>query len=157
MKGAGMKKFIVFAFILQGLIYSQNYNMNIVLKDGTTVRTSVDVIKKIVFGNPTGIKGSSDNGQVIETFKIFQNYPNPFNLSTTIIYQIPGVSKIKVNIYNINGELIKELLNETQNPGEYQLVWDGTDKANKHVASGVYIYSVRSDEQLLSKQMILLK
>lgn len=131
--------------------------MNIILKDGTTVRTSVDSVKKIVFGNPTNIKGSSNNGQVIETFKIFQNYPNPFNPSTTISYQIPGISKVRVNIYNINGELIKELLNETQNPGEYQLAWDGTDKSNNRVASGVYIYSVRSNEQLLSKQMILLK
>ena len=138
-------------------VFAQNYVLNLNLKDGSSATISVDDIRKIIFESETGINSGSDKTQVIESFKIFQNYPNPFNPSTTITYQIPNYSNVRVNIYDLNGQLIKELLNENQSAGEYRIMWDGTNQSNLKVASGVYIYSVRCNESLLSKQMILLK
>lgn len=151
-----MKKLFVLVFIFSGYLFCQNYNMNINLKDASTITISVDEIKKVYFDAFTNINNSNSD-VVIESFKLFQNYPNPFNPTTTITYQIPDYSNVSVNVYDLNGQLVKEVLNETQNAGEYKVSWDGTNQTNFKVASGVYIYSVRCNEHLLSKQMILLK
>ncbi|GIK23520.1 MAG: hypothetical protein BroJett005_29340 [Ignavibacteriota bacterium] len=131
--------------------------MNINLTDGSTVSFSVNDIQRLEFGEATDIKDFENLKQVIETFKVLQNYPNPFNPSTTITYLIPSTSNVKVCIYDINGQLVKDLLNETQNEGEYKIIWNGTNDKNISVVSGVYIYTVSSNEQIISKQMILLK
>jgi len=152
-----MKKLLFFIFFFTALVCGQNLNMNIHLKDGSTQTFSIDDIQRLEFGEVSGIKDHQDLKQVIESFKVLQNYPNPFNPSTTIIYQIPNTSNVKVRIYDINGQLVKDLLNETQPEGEYKIIWNGTNDKNVNVVSGVYIYTVSSNEQIISKQMILLK
>jgi hypothetical protein len=131
--------------------------MNINLSDGSTISFSVNDIQRLEFGEATDIKDFENLKQVIETFSVLQNYPNPFNPSTTITYLIPNTSNVKVCIYDINGQLVKDLLNETQHKGEYKITWNGTNDKNISVVSGVYIYTVSSNEQIISKQMILLK
>ncbi|MCZ7609717.1 MAG: T9SS type A sorting domain-containing protein [Ignavibacterium sp.] len=152
-----MKKFLLFTFLFSPLFFCQSINMNINLTDGSTVSFSVNDIQRLEFGEATDIKDFENLKQVIETFKVLQNYPNPFNPSTTITYLIPSTSNVKVCIYDINGQLVKDLLNETQNEGEYKIIWNGTNDKNISVVSGVYIYTVSSNEQIISKQMILLK
>ncbi len=152
-----MKKRLFFIFLFSPLICGQDLTMNVHLKDGSTQIFSIDDIQRLEFGEATGIKDFENLKQVIESFKVMQNYPNPFNPSTTIIYQIPGISNVKVRIFDINGQLVKDLLSETQPEGEYQIIWNGTNDKNASVVSGVYIYTVSSNEQIISKQMILLK
>lgn len=152
-----MKKFLLFTFLFSPLVFCQSINMNINLTDGSTVSFSVNDIQRLEFGEATDIKDFENLKQVIETFKVLQNYPNPFNPSTTITYLIPSTSNVKVCIYDINGQLVKDLFNETQNEGEYKIIWNGTNDKNISVVSGVYIYTVSSNEQIISKQMILLK
>lgn len=149
-----MKKLIFLILLFNVMTYSQNYDMSINLKDGSTVTFSVDDIQKLTFDNLTSLQ---DVKQVIESFKVLQNYPNPFNPSTTIVYQLPKTSDVRVRIYDINGQLVKELLNETQPEGEHRIMWNGTNEKNMSVVSGVYIYTVSNNEQIVSKQMILLK
>ena len=91
------------------------------------------------------------------TFKLFQNYPNPFNPSTTIEYQISTTSDVEVSIYDINGQLVRTLVNETQNAGSYKLQWNGQDAEHRTVASGTYFYRVKSGSEVLVNKMILLK
>ncbi|MCL4280363.1 MAG: T9SS type A sorting domain-containing protein, partial [Ignavibacteriaceae bacterium] len=95
--------------------------------DGSTVTIAVDDIQRLEFDNVTSIK---DVKQLLESFKVFQNYPNPFNPSTTITYQIPNTSNVILRIYDINGQLVKELLNETQAEGEYHVTWNGKNEKN---------------------------
>lgn len=149
-----MKKLTLLILLFGVFVYSQNYDLNINLKDGSTVTIAVDDIQRLEFDNVTSIK---DVKQLLESFKVFQNYPNPFNPSTTITYQIPNTSNVILRIYDINGQLVKELLNETQAEGEYHVTWNGKNEKNMIVGSGVYIYTVSSDKQIVSKQMILLK
>lgn len=149
-----MKKLIILILLFGVFVYSQNYDLNINLKDGSTATFSVDDIQRLEFDNITSIK---DVKQLLESFKVFQNYPNPFNPSTTITYQIPNTSNVILRIYDINGQLVKELLNETQAEGEYHVTWNGKNEKNMIVGSGVYIYTVSADKQIVSKQMILLK
>lgn len=152
-----MKKLIVIILFFTTYTFGQSYLMTITLNDESKVTVAVDEIRKMVFDISTDVNDEINQTKVIESFKLFQNYPNPCNPSTTISYQIPDYSNVSVNVYDLNGQLVKELLNETQNAGEYKVSWDGTNQTNFKVASGVYIYSVRCNEHLLSKQMILLK
>ncbi len=78
-----------------------------------------------------------------EKFELCQNYPSPFNNYTTINYKIPiaaNNSNVLIQIYNITGQRIKLLLDRRHNAGEYRVVWDGTDFANRSLPSGVYFY-----------------
>ncbi len=151
-------RILVFLFLFfSTLVYGQDYNLNINLKDGNTVIFSIDDIQRLDFKNIVDVKDFENLQQIITSFKVLQNYPNPFNPSTTITYQIPKTANVKVRIYDINGQLIKELLSETLAEGEYHLTWNGTNDKNLSVGSGVYIYTVSSDAQIISKQMILIK
>lgn len=152
-----MKYLIMLILAMNVLALGQSYNLNIKLNDGNTVVFSVDEIRKLEFTGLTSINNPEDIKQAIESFNLLQNYPNPFNPTTTIVYQIPDHSKVTLSIYDLNGQLVKEILNETQDKGEYRVTWNGTDQRNLKVSSGVYIYTVRCNDLLLSKHMILLK
>lgn len=89
--------------------------------------------------------------------KLLQNYPNPFNPSTTIEYQISQPSNVKINIYDVAGRLVKEIVNEQRNTGNYSIVWNGKDNSGDNVSSGTYFYQIQSGEYLIAKKMILLK
>ena len=67
------------------------------------------------------------------------NYPNPFNPSTKIEYSVPMAGKVSIKIYNMKGQLVKTLVDESKTAGElYSATWNGTDNSNRSVASGVY-------------------
>jgi hypothetical protein len=70
-------------------------------------------------------------------YSLYQNYPNPFNPSTTIHYQLPVDGKVRMDIFNILGERVETLINETQKPGYYSQVWD-ISKSPYSIASGIY-------------------
>ncbi|MBN2009003.1 T9SS type A sorting domain-containing protein [candidate division KSB1 bacterium] len=90
-------------------------------------------------------------------FQLFQNYPNPFNPSTTIAYSLSQQSLIQITIYNLNGQLIKTLINQQQAPGYYTVVWNATDEKNNPVSSGMYIYKIEADGFTLQKKMSLVR
>jgi hypothetical protein len=125
--------------------------------NGDTITIAVSDIQRIEFTNIISAEEPEELRQIIHSFELIQNYPNPFNPSTTIEYQIPKTSKVVLSIYDLSGKLIKEILNETQVKGAYKVTWDGTNQVNIHVASGVYIYTIKAAEQLLSKRMILIR
>ena len=70
---------------------------------------------------------------------LLQNHPNPFSESTLIRYGVFGKSKVNLNIFDINGRLIKKLIQQTMPPGRYTADWDGTDQEGTKVSNGVYI------------------
>ena len=95
-----------------------------------------------------------------ENHLIAQNYPNPFNSSTKIAFNIPSRltnSKVKLVIYDIQGNKVKELINETLPTGNYLVEWNGTSDKNKKVSSGVYFYEIRVDTERFVGKMNLIK
>ncbi|RJP63314.1 MAG: T9SS C-terminal target domain-containing protein [Ignavibacteriales bacterium] len=90
-------------------------------------------------------------------FILEQNYPNPFNPSTTVEYEITKPENVKINIYDVNGRMIKELLKEQKDTGRYSVVWNGKDDSGKMVASGNYFYQIICGDFAQAKKMILLK
>lgn len=92
-----------------------------------------------------------------DRFSLAQNYPNPFNPSTTIVYTLPVATFVRLDIFNIVGQLTAVLVNREQPAGSYEAVWSGTDRSASPVASGVYFYRLTTGEFVQSKRMVLIK
>ncbi len=87
-----------------------------------------------------------------DEFKLYQNYPNPFNPSTTINYQIKEQSFVTIKVYDILGKEISTLVDIEQNPGFYNVIFDGSG-----LSSGIYIYEIKAGKFKDSKKLMLLK
>jgi len=85
-------------------------------------------------------------------FALEQNYPNPFNPSTTIRYQLPVASEVKLEVYDVLGKKIATLVNERQSAGSYQVVWNASG-----LSSGTYFYRLQAGTFVETKKMILVK
>jgi predicted phosphodiesterase len=85
-------------------------------------------------------------------YYLSQNYPNPFNPHTIISYQLPVISNVTLKIYDILGSEVATLVNGEKDPGIYQVQFDGTN-----LASGIYIFRLKTDSYSSVKKMILLK
>ncbi len=102
-------------------------------------------------GPPVGIQQIS--GEIPEDFILYQNYPNPFNPNTKIRFQITSLSNVKLIIYDIQGKLIAELVNQKQAPGIYEADWTAS-----RYSSGIYLYSLIINGKLTAtRKMILVK
>jgi len=86
-----------------------------------------------------------------------QNYPNPFNPSTIIKYSIPATAWVTLGIYNMLGEQVKTLLNDTVAAGEHSINWNGTNDSGKRVSSGIYLIRLSSGDNNQMRKMVLLK
>jgi hypothetical protein len=100
---------------------------------------------------------SVDKEIIPDELLLFGNYPNPFNPSTKIKFQLGQTRQVKITIFDLLGNQIKELTNSTFNSGTHDLLWDGTNRHGELVSSGVYIYSLVSKEINIVRRMILLK
>lgn len=86
-----------------------------------------------------------------------QNVPNPFNPSTEISYYLPGAVDVRLEIYDLSGRRVAQLVDGPQPKGWHVARWDGADTGNRSVASGVYFYRLRAGKQVISKKMVLLR
>lgn len=76
-------------------------------------------------------------------YQLYQNYPNPFNPTTTIEYDIPELSTVNIEIYNIAGQRVRHLIkSKIDEPGYKEIVWDGRNDNGNIVTSGAYFYCV---------------
>ncbi len=89
--------------------------------------------------------------------KLEQNYPNPFNSSTVIQYKINAANYIKLVVYNLQGKMVRTLVDELQNTGRKKAIWNGKDAQGRTVSNGIYIYRLITDRAIKTKKMILLK
>ncbi len=87
-----------------------------------------------------------------QSLELEQNYPNPFNPSTIIGYAISQPTEVKLTIYSVTGAKIAELINQRQNAGRYQVVWEASA-----FASGIYFYRLEAQGTVLTKKLTLIK
>jgi hypothetical protein len=85
-------------------------------------------------------------------FLLLQNYPNPFNPSTTISYKIPKAMRVKIIIFNSNGEKIKILEDKYKNSGFHKIIFN-----SEGLSSGVYYYQLITKDKIVTKKFVLLK
>ncbi len=127
---------------------------NIAFEKGDTMQVAYDGVvtasDTFMFSGtePTAIR----NGNPLSDFKLYQNYPNPFNPITTIPYQLKRLGKVELNVYNVLGQKVCTLINKKQTSGSYNLRFDASN-----LASGVYIYRLKTENFVSCKKMLFLK
>ena len=87
-----------------------------------------------------------------EEYALEQNYPNPFNPQTTIPFSLKQKTHVKINIYNMSGQIVESLINRDLEAGQHRIDFDATN-----LPSGMYIYRIFTDDFTQSKKMLLLK
>jgi hypothetical protein len=86
---------------------------------------------------------SSSEELIINNYEL-KNYPNPFNPETTISFALAEEARTAdVKVYNIKGQLVKTLMDAQVSPGEFNIIWQGTDNDNRQVASGTYFVKLK--------------
>lgn len=112
-----------------------------------TEQTHSDTIPDAVFGNAPSPRN----------FELGQNFPNPFNPTTTINFSIQNAGRYTLEVFNINGQLIRTLFDEVKALGNYATVWDARNESGQAVSSGEYFYSLRSPTGVVTKAMLHVK
>lgn len=112
---------------------SQSYSR---FPDGTSVWHLTTTITK---GFANTITDVETEQYAVSQFNLEQNYPNPFNPATTINYNLPAESSVKIIVYNLIGEKISELVNSVQPGGQYSVKFDASG-----LSSGIYFYSIKA-------------
>jgi len=111
----------------------------------------VNQIKTITEPDELTVVGVEEE-QLLSSFNLHQNYPNPFNPITTIRYSLEMNSEVIISIYDVTGREVAKLVDDNISAGEHEVQWDASE-----MASGLYIYQLKTDSFTHTKKMILLK
>jgi hypothetical protein len=105
------------------------------------------------FELPSGVDGGE-----IHRLALGQNSPNPFNPVTKVAFTVPeGAGRVTLTVHNLNGQVVRTLVDEELPAGPAFAVWDGTDSSGKNLASGIYFARLATDEENAFRKMTLLK
>ncbi|MEJ2615966.1 MAG: T9SS type A sorting domain-containing protein [Ignavibacteriaceae bacterium] len=144
---SGYFKFRDYARVREIQFNKDNYNDSSKLiqiwPDSTVTMEDIKLVTGIVEKVPVNI---------VKEFDLSQNFPNPFNNSTSFLYTLPKGDNVEITIYDEKGAIVQKLFSGYQSAGKYRVNW----KAD-NLASGVYIYHVRTGSFKISKKAVLLK
>jgi len=112
----------------------------------------VTTLPRLVVSTPD----SEEDSRPVD-FQLSQNYPNPFNPTTTISFEIGRSHQVRIEIFNIRGQVVKLLNDQQMSAGRHKVSWDGRDYAGNSAASGMYFYRVRAGEFVQTNKMVLLR
>jgi hypothetical protein len=100
---------------------------------------------------------ASSEQSPVSSYQLEQNYPNPFNPTTTIQFALPEEGEVTLTVYNSAGQQVRQLASGKYARGRYRIVWDARDDNGLPVASGVYVYVLKTAEFTLQRKLGLLK
>jgi len=161
-------------FIAQNVyLFCASFNLATVVRDlidrdALRIAMKLEADQEIILAQSIGYpKGTSqvsmrnDEPKNPESYLISQNFPNPFNLETQIKFKLSENAHVTINIFDLNGEKIRTILNERKTSGEHILRWDGLNDIGERVASGVYFYQIEvcndSKQFKQTRKMLMLK
>ena len=121
-------------------------NHNFILNNGCLMSA------KNLFGSLNPVNVESIDSNIPSSFNLEQNYPNPFNPSTKIRYSIPQYSYVIIKVFNLLGEEIETLVNSEQSAGVYEATFDAAA-----LSSGIYFYTLKTENSSFTKKMILIR
>lgn len=99
----------------------------------------------LVIGAHDYVKGSDAiRNPLPDRFSLSQNYPNPFNAGTTILYEVAEASDVSINVHNLLGQRVRQLVAEEKQPGVYRVQWDGRDDGGIALSTGVYFIRLQA-------------
>jgi hypothetical protein len=101
--------------------------------------------------------GNAGEAALPQAYALHQNYPNPFNPVTTIRFDVPEESHIRLDVYNVLGQRVQTLVNGNMQPGFHVIRWNGTNDTGTPLASGMYFYIIHSSKFTAVKKLVLMK
>ncbi|MDZ7343232.1 MAG: T9SS type A sorting domain-containing protein, partial [candidate division KSB1 bacterium] len=127
-------------------------------------QTNTEMILTPAFERGNGIFGHGDyavvklSAQTLPAkFALREAYPNPFNPETTIAYELPRDAYIIIKVFDVMGREVRTLVDEPKPAGYHQVVWDGRNAQGHMVASGIYLYKLKSSEFAQTKRVLFMK
>jgi hypothetical protein len=154
-------RFTVFLFLLlscSSFCLAQTDSMFVEMQNGSILAYPISSIYQISFSKiSTNVKERELMQNVLSSFTLYQNYPNPFNPSTTIQYYVPKPGNVEVNIYDIQGRLVKSISKSVQQAGLHSMEWNSQSNSGISVASGTYFCQVLFNGSSLVKKLVLIK
>jgi hypothetical protein len=139
--------------VFNGLSYT--YNIHLTEHEGTKYLITNEM-NNIGLFEYTYSPSSADD-EIPETKFALSNYPNPFNPETIIEFNLPEETEASLKIYNLKGQLVTTLINEMLQKGRHKIQWNGNDSEGNAVSSGLYFYQLKSNRNVFSRKMLLLK
>jgi hypothetical protein len=121
-----------------------------ILQDYQTHQATTDLARPM-------ITSPQATAQLPVNMALAQNYPNPFNPETTIRFHLNERRKVLLLIFDLNGKVVRTLVDAELSAGEQELSWDGRDQRGKHLASGVYFYELAAGDKIERKKMMLIR
>ncbi len=88
---------------------------------------------------------------------LFKNTSYPFNPTTTIKFGLPEDGHVQLNIYSMNGQKIRTLIDGPVSKGYHQITWNGTNESGQPVSGGLYVYELKTGSKRILKKMLLVK
>lgn len=129
---------------------TQQYGQGVPIDlNSATVVSGVDFSLSAVLG--------VDDRNSPKDFALGQNHPNPFNPTTTIRYAVPVAGPVKLTIYNLLGQKVRTLVDESKSSGEWEVTWNGRNEAGLTVATGVYLYQLKAAGKISVRKMMFIK
>lgn len=114
------------------------------------------VIYQVRFQLPTGVPDG--DSQVPAATLLDRVYPNPFNPGTHVRFALAHAGPVRLNVYDIRGQLVRQLLEGVPMPaGTHEVFWDGRDAGGRGVASGVYVVKLDADQSSFARKVTLMK
>ncbi len=124
----------------------------VVVLDGEQ-RQAVDTADgDVTFDTASGVDDALPSVMALD-----QNHPNPFNPRTTIRFALPRAQEVTLRIFDVQGKLVRTLVDGAQTAGAHEAVWEGRDDRGGQVPSGTYLYRLRSEDGEVTRKMLLLK
>jgi hypothetical protein len=122
------------------------------MKDNEARQVSVKVLQDL--GEPIGVEAEGSLPSF--TTALYPLHPNPFRETSRIEYALAEKGRVRLSVYNVSGQLVKELVDMVQPPGRYSASWDGWDQGSHPLPSGVYLYRLEvSDKSWIRKAVLL--
>ena len=131
-----------------------------------TVAATVEGLEPVTF-TATGEKsalaslfdafGGGKRASLPDRTQLLQNAPNPFNSQTVLSYFLLEPGPVRLEVFSLTGQRVAVLHQGPQQAGYHRLHWDGRDSAGHPVASGAYLYRLVTDEEVLTRKLILLR
>jgi len=111
----------------------------------------------VVLSEKTAVDSKAEPVTVAKNYRLDQNYPNPFNPTTLIQYQLPKLTDVRIDVYNVLGGKVATLINGKMPAGVHSVTWDAKDMNGNIVSNGVYFYRIETPEFTQLKKMIMVK
>lgn len=135
-------------------VAAENINLKIQDETGMEINQWLNAGSELIINNNNIRKLLVSNNNISDNYILEQNFPNPFNPSTVIKFSLPEAADVTLNIYNVLGQKVSELVNSKLDAGHYSFQWDIEGES---IASGMYIYELKSEKFVFTKKMLVIK